>query len=162
MSDPELAVVWAERAISRVVLRYARAVDTCDFGALRDCFHSDAQIHYGTIFSGGLDEAVDWLRDALPRLQSTLHDFGAPWIDLDLEAGRARCETYSTNAARYPANEEGKVILNVSGTRYDDRFECRAGAWRISERRNESLWSLNVPEREAPPPPFQVGSPALR
>ena len=162
MSESQLAVLWAERAITRVVLAYARAVDACDFEAIRGCFHPDAQIHYGEIFSGGLDEAVDWLQDALPRLQSTLHDFGAPWIELDLEAGTASCETYSTNSARYPADEKGKVILNVSGTRYLDRFECRQDDWRLVERRNQTVWSLNVPERPTPPPPFQAGSPVLR
>ena len=162
MRDSQLAVLWAERAIGRVVLAYARAVDTCDFEALRDCFHPDARIHYGEFFSGGVDEAVDWLRGALPRLQSTLHDFGAPWIDLDLEAGTASCETYSTNSARYPADEKGEVILNVSGTRYLDRFEQREGVWRILERRNQAIWALNGPERPTPPPPVQLGSPALR
>ena len=79
-----------------------------------------------------------------------------------LAAGTASCESYSTNSARYPPDEKGEVILNVTGTRYLDRFECRGGAWRIVERRNQSVWSLNGPELPTPPPPFQAGSPALR
>ena len=38
MSDGDFEILWAERAITRVVLRYARAVDACDFEALRECF----------------------------------------------------------------------------------------------------------------------------
>jgi hypothetical protein len=162
VSDADFEILWAERAITRVVLRYARAVDACDFETLRTCFHPDARIHYGDLFSGNLDEAIEWLRDALPRLQSTLHDFGAPWTEVDLAAGTASCESYSTNSARYPPDEKGEVILNVTGTRYLDRFERRDGAWRIVERRNQSVWSLNAPELPTPPPPFQAGSPALR
>ena len=157
MEAEEFETLRAERAITRVILSYARAVDGLDFEHLRDCFHPDARIHYGEIFSGARDEAIAWLENSLSRLQGTMHDFGAPWIELDLERGRARCETYATNAARYPANERGEVLLNVTGTRYLDVFECRDGEWRILERRNISNWVQNTIETPTPPPPFTVG-----
>lgn len=157
MESDELEVLRAERAIARVVLCYARAVDALDFERLRECFHPDAQIHYGEIYSGPRDEAIAWLEDSLCRLEGTLHDFGAPWIELDLEGGRARCETYSTNAARFPANERGEIVLNVTGTRYVDLFERRDGEWRILERRNSIAWAQNTIETPTPPAPFTVG-----
>lgn len=162
MSAEELEILMAEREITRVFLSYARAVDSLDFDILRECFHADARIHYGEIFSGNLDEAIAWLENSLPRLQGTLHDFGAPWIELDLENGRARCETYTVNGARYPANEKGEVVLNVTGTRYLDRFELRNGEWRIVERRNIGAWSQNSVEVPSPPAPFIVDSPPQR
>ena len=157
MDTTDLETLRAERAITRVVLTYARAVDALDFERLRGCFHPDARIHYGEIFSGVRDEAIAWLEDSLSRLQSTMHDFGAPWIELDLEAGRARCETYATNAARFPADERGQVVLNVTGTRYLDVFERRDGEWRILDRRNKTTWAQNTIEIPTPPPPFAVG-----
>lgn len=157
MDTTDLETLRAERAITRIVLTYARAVDALDFERLRDCFHPDARIHYGEIFSGARDEAIAWLEESLSRLQSTLHDFGAPWIELDLANGRARCETYSTNAARFPADDQGQVLLNVTGTRYFDVFERRNGEWRILERRNKSTWAQNTIEIPTPPPPFSVG-----
>ena len=162
MNTTDLEILMAEREITRVVLSYARAVDNLDFKRLRGCFHPDACIHYGEIFSGNLDETIAWLENSLPRLQGTLHDFGAPWIELDLENGRARCETYTTNAARYPANENGEVVLNVSGTRYLDFFEHRDDAWRIVERKNIGAWSQNTVEIPTPPAPFSVDSPPQR
>ncbi len=158
MESEELETLRAERAITRIILAYARAVDGLDFERLRECFHPDARIHYGEIFSGARDEAIAWLENSLSRLQGTMHDFGAPWIELDLEHGRARCETYATNAARYPANERGEVMLNLTGTRYLDVFECRDGEWRILERRNISNWVQNTIETPTPPPPFTVGA----
>ncbi len=158
MESEELETLRAERAITRIILAYARAVDGLDFERLRECFHPDARIHYGEIFSGARDEAIAWLENSLSRLQGTMHDFGAPWIELDLEHGRARCETYATNAARYPANERGEVMLNLTGTRYLDVFECRDGEWRILERRNISNWAQNTIETPTPPPPFTVGA----
>jgi SnoaL-like domain len=158
MEAQDFETLRAERAITRIILTYARAVDGLDFERLRDCFHPDARIHYGEIFSGARDEAIAWLENSLARLQGTMHDFGAPWIELDLERGRARCETYATNAARFPANERGEVLLNVTGTRYLDVFECRDGEWRILERRNVSSWVQNTIETSTPPPPFTVGA----
>lgn len=162
MDTEELESLRAERAITRIILSYARAVDGLDFERLRDCFHPDARIHYGEIFSGGRDETIAWLENSLPRLQATMHDFGAPWIELEPGCRRARCETYATNAARYPANEQGEVLLNVTGTRYLDVFECRDGEWRILERRNVTTWAQNTIEIPTPPPPFTVGSPRRR
>ncbi len=162
MNATDLEILMAEREITRVFLTYARAVDSLDFERLRSCFHPDARIHYGEIFSGNLDVTIAWLENSLPRLQGTLHDFGTPWIELDLENGRARCETYTTNAARYPANEHGEVVLNVSGTRYLDLFERRDDGWRIVERRNIGAWSQNTIETPTPPAPFSVDSPAQR
>lgn len=157
MAADQVEILWAERAIGRIVLAYARAVDRLDFAALRELFHPDARIHYGDLFTGTRDEALAWLENSLTRLQSTMHDFGAPMIELDLTRGRARCETYATNAARYPANERGEVVLNVTGTRYLDVFERRDGEWRILERRNITAWAQNTLEIPTPPPPFTVG-----
>ncbi|MEZ4333126.1 MAG: nuclear transport factor 2 family protein [Myxococcota bacterium] len=162
MADDELEILRAERAITRVILDYARGVDALDLERIRGCFHPDARIHYGEIFSGPRDEAIAWLENSLSRLQGTMHDFGAPWIELDLARGRAECETYATNAARYPANERGEVVLNVTGTRYIDTFERRDGAWRILERRNVSSWAHNSIETPTPPPPFKLGGPRQR
>ena len=162
MNTSDLEILMAEREITRVFLTYARAVDSLDFERLRSCFHPDARIHYGEMFSGNLEETIAWLENSLPRLQSTLHDFGAPWIELDLENGRARCETYTTNAARYPANEQGEVVLNVAGARYLDLFERRNDAWRIVDRKNIGAWSQNTIETPTPPAPFTVDSPPLR
>ncbi len=162
MSEIDLETLSAERAITRVCLGYARAVDTLDFERLRRCFHPDATIYYGEIFSGGLEETIAWLEQSLTRLSGTLHDFGAPWIELDLAGGIARCETYTTNAARFPPNERGEVVLNVTGTRYLDEFARRDGDWRIVSRRNTTMWSQNTIEEATPPPPFQAGAPPIR
>jgi hypothetical protein len=149
----ELQVLRAEREISRVILCYARGVDRLDFELVRSCFHADARIHYGDWFSGDLDQGIAWLEESVPRLGGTLHVFGPPWIELDWEEGVAHCETYAVNSALYPADTDGVVIQNVSGTRYLDRFEFRAGRWAIAERRNRRVWSQNAPIVDDPPLP---------
>lgn len=159
MENPaeELAIWRAERAISRVILRYARAVDQRDFVAVRDCFHSSARVHYGDWFSGDLDEALGFLERSIPALVSTLHIFGSPWIELDLGAGTAEVETYAVNSATYPPGDDGLSIQNVSGTRYLDRFALLEGRWAIVERRNRRVWAHNLPDMDEPLVPSSPG-----
>lgn len=139
----ELEELRAERAIHRVMLRYARGVDSGDFERVRGCFHADAQVTWGAWFTGTRDESIAWLSDAIPKLEGTLHVFGTPWIDLDLESGTAQCETYAVNSARYPADASGSSVQNVAGTRYFDSFELRDGEWKLIARRNERVWVQN-------------------
>lgn len=158
MAEQDEIEVWrAERAITRIVQQYARGVDGRDFARVRACFHEDARVHYGDWFSGDLDEAMVFLEESVPRLQSTLHVFGTPWIELDLEAGTADCETYAINSATYPPESDGRVIQNVSGTRYTDRFARREGRWAIVERRNRRVWAHNQPEGFEPDVPTAQG-----
>ena len=100
-----------------------------------------------------LDAGMAILEESIPRLVSTLHIFGAPWIDLDLPAGVADCETYAVNSATYPPEEDGLSIQNVSGTRYLDRFEQHDGAWKIVRRSNRRVWAHNLPDTMEPSMP---------
>ena len=152
--DGEELRVWrAERAISRVIMRYARAVDRRDSAAVRDCFHATARVHYGEWFSGGREEAIAFLENSVPNLVSTLHVLGTPWIELDLGAGTAEVETYAVNSATYAPGPDGLSMQNVSGTRYFDRFSRVEDCWAIAECRNQRVWAHNLPETGEPPAP---------
>jgi hypothetical protein len=158
----ELEILLAEREITRVILQYARGIDRLDFDLVRACFHPDARIQYGDTFEGDLEEGLAWLEAALSRLQGTLHSFTQPWIDLDLDAGRAECETRSINAALFPPDSSGNAIQNVTGTYYYDRFERRDDVWRLVHRRNAGSWKLNLPDTPTPPPPINEGRAPVR
>lgn len=153
MNDNELGLWRAEREITRVILSYARGVDERDWPRVRACFHSGARISYGDFFHGDLSEMMAFLEASVPRLVSTLHCMGPPWIEIDIDGGTARGETYSVNAATYPPDENGVSIQNVSGVRYLDLFERRDGVWALVERRNRRVWSHNLPDTGEPPMP---------
>jgi hypothetical protein len=162
MDDKDELRVWrAERAITRVILCYARGVDRRQFEEVRACFHASARIHYGDWFSGNCDEAIAFLKSSLPNLVSTLHVFGAPWIELDLESGTAEVETYTINSATYLPGEDGLSIQNVSGAKYFDRFAELEGRWAIVERRNRRVWAHNLPDTGEPAPPITPSVPTL-
>ena len=151
--EAELAVWRAERSIARVIQRYARSVDVRDFASVRTCFHEDAEVRYGDWFVGDLDAAMAFLEESIPRLVSTLHVFGTPFIELDLAQGAAEVETYAVNSATYAPDAAGVSMQNVSGTRYRDRFVLRDGVWAIVARENRRVWAHNLPEMDEPPLP---------
>jgi len=158
--EEEIAVWRAERSITRVIQRYARAVDARDFERVRTCFHDDAEVRYGDWFVGDLDAAMNFLTESIPRLVSTLHVFGTPWIELDLENGSAEVETYAVNSATYSPDADGISMQNVSGTRYHDRFALRDGRWAIVARENRRVWAHNLPEMDEPLLPTRPSGPA--
>jgi hypothetical protein len=105
----------AERAIQRVMLEYARGIDEHDWERVRACFHEDAQIHYGTRYSGSRDEAVEWNAKLNPKLLRNSHYFGPPIIDLDLKRGVASCQTWCINVLQFPPDARGELRQGVSG-----------------------------------------------
>ena len=105
--DEALDRILAEHAIGRVMQRYGLAVDARDMDAFRACFHADAKLHYGTEFSGTLDEGISWLSQQLPKLRGTMHAFMPSSIELDPASGTAHCDTYAITVTRYPADADG-------------------------------------------------------
>jgi hypothetical protein len=146
LSAEELAglrAVLAERAISAVILDYARGVDQRDYPAVRHCFHPDARIDYG-VFAGGPDALIGWLERIQPQLDRSSHFFAPPRVQLDLSGGRAEVETSCIQVAVPPRDPRGAARRRISGLRYLDRFEQRAGVWRIAERRNVPDWTAQL------------------
>ena len=59
------------------------------------------------------------------------------------ENGVAACETYGVSLHR---SDDPRPFMNLAtGFRYVDRFERRAGAWKIAERNAVGEWSLPIP-----------------
>ena len=145
MSPDERALrEWqAEREITRVILDYARGVDQRDYPRVRACFHAGARIDYGS-FGGDADALVRWLERIQPQADRTSSHFGPPRIELDLDAGSAEVETYCMALHVLPREADGSAHQTLAGLRYLDRFELRAGSWRIVERRNVADWSQSL------------------
>jgi ketosteroid isomerase-like protein len=139
----ELDLLLAERAITRVILAYSRAVDRYDFEALRDCYWPDGTDDHGS-FRGDRDEFVDWNRQALARFDLTCHFLGNILVDVDLDAHSAVAETYAVAHHRY-TDQDGQLTDMTAGLRYVDRFARRSGEWRILERVIAYEWRRTDP-----------------
>ena len=122
----------AERAVERVLLGYARGIDRLDFDLVRACYWPEATDDHGG-YSGGVDGFIEFVRGALARFERTNHFLGNLLIDVDLDAGVARAETYCVAHHRY-VDAAGRDADMTAGLRYVDRFERRTDEWRIARR----------------------------
>jgi hypothetical protein len=131
----DLGLLLAERAITRVLNRYAQGVDRRDFEQIRDCYWADAHDSHGA-FEGDRDAYVAWLIEVLPRVATSMHQYTNVLIDVDLSSGTAESEAYCLNVNVFP---DGGQLDH--GLRYLDTWQRRDGAWRIYRRRVLTDWS---------------------
>lgn len=120
-----------KQAIHEVLMRYCRGIDRCDADLLRDVYHPDATDDHGG-FKGPAGDFVAWAIEALRRDESTTHYIANELVDLDGDVAFA--ESYFFAVHRRARKDGTKVDLVFSG-RYVDRFERRAGTWRIADRK---------------------------
>lgn len=125
-------LLLAERAIGRVLATYSRGVDRFDFEAVRSCYWPDGTDDHGS-FVGGRDEFITFVSKSLQRFERTAHFLGNVLIDVDLVRDVAAAETYAVAYHRYP-DADGQPTDMWAGLHYVDRFERRAGEWRIRKR----------------------------
>lgn len=127
----DLDRLLAERAITGVLLTYARAVDRQDWDLLRTVFHPDAIDDHGP-YVGGVDGLVDFLRREMAQVDSATHLIGNVLVD-HLDADTAQVEATATAVHRHTGRDGGLVDLTFS-VRYLDRVERREGRWAVASR----------------------------
>jgi hypothetical protein len=116
--------------IADVILRYARGIDRFDLDLVRSCYHPDAYDDHGAV-KGSVDEFLAGAATFLPRFEATMHFMGNMLIELDGDVARA--ETYAI-AYHRQLLDDGAGRDDAAGIRYVDRFERRAGEWKIAYR----------------------------
>lgn len=135
LSAAELDLLLAERAITRVLNRYAQGVDRRRFDQIRECYWPDGYDRHGS-FEGTVPDYVAWLEEVLPNLEVSSHQYTNVLIDVDLAAGAANSEAYCLNVNVFPDGTHMRSLL-----RYLDTWQRRDGEWRIYERTVVKDWS---------------------
>jgi hypothetical protein len=137
-----------KQAVHEVVLRYCRGIDRMDAELVRACYHPDGTDEHGT-FLGTRDEFVDWVMDAVAQFEVTMHVVANHLCELDADdADVAFAETYGLAYHQGPPPDDKRRNF-VTGFRYVDRFERRAGEWRIASRVAVREWTQQVtPEQQ--------------
>lgn len=144
--------------IGDLLALYCRGIDRCDEATLRGIYHADAIEDRGAgLFIGNAQEWVGWTLQLLPTFRSTQHCIMNSLLEIDGDV--AWGETYFNAYHRFGATEpqaasagvatadalagiewpEGETELVLAG-RYLDRFERRAGCWKIAHRRMVCDW----------------------
>jgi hypothetical protein len=127
----------ARAEISDVLQRYVRGIDRVDLEQVAACFHDDAWDDHNQ-FRGPATEFVAWLDGRLGRHAATTHFLSEPLVRTDVDV--AQVDTYCVVYQMSPPDDAGRPTVTVEGLRYLDRFERRAGAWRIAHRKVAVDW----------------------
>lgn len=143
MTDMERSIRAAADRIelSELLHRYALAIDTAEWEALRQVFLEDASVDFGSVDRyvegatgvSGIETVLAWFRTVLAPFPDVMHFMSNHVIDLD--GDRARVRTYMH-------------VLNMSmgGVYHCDAVRTPAG-WRIRRLRLEERTFDEAAER---------------
>jgi len=133
--------------LNQLAYRYAAAVDACDVDAFLAVFHPDARVRtyhpdaeepFGDIV--GHEELALVPRTMREMFRRTAHQFTNHLVEV---VGDSATGTLLCTARHLRLNADDAVLAIV--IRYVDRYERRAGVWRISDRQIRFLWSERYP-----------------
>jgi hypothetical protein len=128
-----LEEIAAHLQIQQVLYRYCRGIDRGDVALIASVYHPGAQDDHGP-YKGPGAEFAPWIVAAMDQT-GLIGQHHITNILIELEADTARVESYFL--AYHPdrlAGAPGEGLAFVGG-RYLDRFEKRAGQWKIADRR---------------------------
>jgi hypothetical protein len=127
-------------AIRDILAAYAHAIDRRRWELMERLFHPDATFRFGAIV-GDWRSFVDQARAVIEPCLATQHQLGQTIFGFD---GPDTChtETYMTAMHTIPPGypltaafpDKGVIYSAIIAGRYVDRFEKRAGEWRLAQR----------------------------
>jgi SnoaL-like domain len=129
--DQELQRLLDEAAIHRRLVDYCRGIDRLDTELVASVYHADATDDHGSFKGLGVEFAgfaTERLRD---RYEMTMHSIGNTIIEF---TGSDTAHVESHVCARHLRRDDSGPVLDTFGGRYIDRFERRAGEWKIADR----------------------------
>jgi hypothetical protein len=137
--DPEIQRVIDRAAIEECLLRYTRGIDRHEVELVTSAFHPDALDTHGT-FEGGPRDVAEWANEQ-HGLRWVSHQHYITNTSVDLDGDVAHTDTYDFIVLR---RNDG-TGQDIMGGRYVDRFERRAGDWRIARRVVTADWIGEIP-----------------
>ena len=116
--------------VAEVLVRYATAIDTRDWGLLRTCFTDDCDADYGDIGHWETaEELVTWMAEVHDPLGPSMHQLSN--ISMSPEADGIMTRAYVHGVIVVP---DGAVAVHVYGW-YDDVLVETATTWQVARRR---------------------------
>jgi hypothetical protein len=143
--QPNVQELWDREQIRECLYRYCRGIDRMDEATLRSVAWPEGRDQHGA-FEGTAAGFVDWAMKVLPHIERSVHHVHNVMIKFQGDAAAA-VESSFTALHRQPDDDGALVVLHMCG-RYLDRFEKRAGDWRIADRQVVFDWI----EKSAPTP----------
>ena len=116
--------------IRQVAARYSRGVDRLDLATMQSAYWPDAIDDHG-VYVGDAMAFCERVVASHARFESTMHCVMNHWIEV-VDDVVAHGEVYNVTYLR--SIVDGTPVLDTWWGRYVDRYECRAGEWRIIHR----------------------------
>jgi len=136
----KLHILWEERAITQVMLRFGRALDTGDWAAYRSCFTDTLNIDFKRL-TGSEEvrvDADDWTRFAEHILSPVRRHHVYSNFRIELDGETAYALVYMT-ARHWKATDLGASDYTQYGW-YDAWFERHSGEWKIARIKHDFQW----------------------
>lgn len=132
------------QAITDLITRYTRAVDTRNFADLSRVFTPDAVLDYTTVDGpcAQRDEVVAWIEKGLAGFDRFQHVIGQVSIEFveGSEPRRALATAYFSNPM-VGKNPDGSETLWELGGYYHHTLELTGVGWRSVALREEIVWT---------------------
>lgn len=135
--------------IKNLYRRYAYGVDSIDFALVRSVFHPDCVVD-GTLESGGLDEYLKGLEEAMYMWDATMHFVGNQYVEVDGDRGFVE----SWVLGYHMEADDSPIDDLVLALRYQDEVVRVGDDWKIIHRKTSKQW------HRGPFPRPTVGPPA--
>lgn len=141
----------AKDAINDTLLRYCWGVDRGDVALILSAFHDDAIDNHSGFEESAVERFSRTVGEASGMQMLTSHKLGN--VQIQVDGSKAASQSYFT--AWHQFEFEGEAWNWVIAGRYVDKFECRAGQWRIAHR--TVVYDMERYETAGPRP---IGHPA--
>lgn len=133
--DPAVQELLDKQALAELCMTYMRGLDRLDRTLVRRVYHDDATDDRG-FFQGGPDAFADLAISMLAEHHFNHHMIGQ--MQFDIEGDVAFGEVYFQAYHRVVMDGAEKDLI-IAG-RYVDRYERRAGVWKIAHRTELNDW----------------------
>lgn len=125
-----LEALLAEREIYRCLVRFARAMDYRDWGALDAIVSPDASADLGQGVVHGRREIVAFMRSFLDDCGPTQHLLGNVMIDVQGDTAQSSCYVSDMHKG---TGDKAEATFATLGE-YHDTWERVGGGWRMTHR----------------------------
>ena len=132
--------VWSRSAIQNRLAQHARGIDRADEALLREAYHDDGTVDYGSLQGSAAEfaAAIAAMHDGAPM---SSHRTSNMWIAIDDHS--AISESYVMAWVTLPT--DGDPQPHLVGGRYLDRHSYKQGDWRMQHRRYVLDWIAQFP-----------------
>ena len=143
-TNPRLENLMSKMEIQETLMRYGRGVDRADEALLKSCYHPDAIEEHGSTYAGPAHEYIEGAVVRIRQMGTMAHYLCN--IHIELEGDLAWVESYVLTFARF--KRDGESFDTLTGGRICDKFERRAGEWKIAHRKMTFDWNRDMPSQE--------------